>query len=126
MVAGKRVLIVEDDLDARRMFRMWLMSDGFDVVEATNGLEALRVIDRERPDAVLLDLGLPLMSGHIVRQEIAAQAHTRHIPVVIVTGQAGPHSYRDVVCVLTKPVEPNKLVDAVRRCIASGSDGVSL
>ena len=125
MVSGKRVLIVEDDADTRRMFRTWLTFEGFDVFEATNGLEALRVIDRDRPDAVVLDLGLPLMSGHVVRQEIAAQAHTRHIPVVIVTGRSGPHDYRDVACVLQKPIEPHKLIDAVRRCIASGSNGVS-
>jgi DNA-binding response OmpR family regulator len=114
------VLIVEDDADLRRMFRTALALAGFSVLEAGNGLDALRVLDSNPPEAVILDLGLPFMSGEAVRQEIAAQAHTRHVPVIVVTGQPGSHEALDAACILRKPVSPDRLVYVVKNCIASG------
>jgi DNA-binding response OmpR family regulator len=118
------VLIVEDDVELRRMYRTALAFAGFDVKEAGNGLDALRFIDRDPPDLVVLDLGLPVMSGYLVREDIAAQAHTRNIPVVVVTGLPGDHQGLDVACVLRKPVTPEQLVMTVRSCIKSGTPGV--
>jgi DNA-binding response OmpR family regulator len=116
----RTVLIVEDDVDLRRMFRTALALAGFDVLEAGNGLDALRVIDAHPPAAVILDLGLPIVSGEAVRQEIAAHAHTRHVPVIVVTGQPGTHDALDAACLLRKPVSPDRLVHVVKSCIASG------
>lgn len=113
------VLVVEDDAPLRRMFRTALALDGFDVREAGDGLDALRLIDAETPDAVVLDLGLPLISGYTVRQEIAAHAQTRYVPVVVVTGLPGTHDELDAACVLLKPVTPDNLVRTVRMCIAA-------
>jgi two-component system chemotaxis response regulator CheY len=114
------VLVVEDDIDLRRMFRMALALAGFDVLEAGNGLDALRVLDSHPPEAVVLDLGLPIMSGVAVRQEIAAHAHTRHVPVIVVTGQPGNHDGLEPACLLRKPVSPERLVHVVKTCIAAG------
>lgn len=117
------VLIVEDDADLRRMFRTALALAGYDILEAADGLEALRVLDTYPPTAVILDLGLPVISGHAVRQEIAAQAHTRHVPVIVVTGQPGTHDELDATCILRKPVSPDRLVHVVKTCIAAGGGG---
>ena len=122
----KTVLIVEDDADLRRMFRTALALAGYQVIEAANGLDALRILDVTPLEAVILDLGLPFLSGAVVRQEIAAQAHTRHVPVIIVTGQPGAHETLDVACVLRKPVAPERLVHVVRSCIAAGNGGSAL
>jgi DNA-binding response OmpR family regulator len=83
-------------------------------------LHALRVIDSDRPDLVVLDLGLPVVSGHVVHQEIAAQAHLRDIHVVVVTGTPDGPDGMDVACLLRKPVQPEELVRVVRTCLASG------
>ena len=116
----KTVLVVEDNADLRIMFRTALTLDGFRVLEADDGLAALRLLDSTPVDIVVLDLGLPIISGHVVRQEIAAQADLRDIPIVIVTG--GPAGNPDgVACVLRKPVLPDELVRTVRRCLASGA-----
>jgi CheY-like chemotaxis protein len=116
------ILVVEDDADSRRFFRTALTVAGYRVIEAGDGLDALRLLDSQRPAAVVLDLHLPLVSGRVVLQEIAAHAHTRDIPVVIVTGNAGPHDdLQNAFCVLTKPVTPERLVMTVRRCMKSGS-----
>jgi DNA-binding response OmpR family regulator len=124
MARTATVLIVEDDPALRRMYRTALGLAGFDVVEADDGLAALHFLDHRTPDLVVLDLMLPTMSGLIVQQEIAAHAHTRNIPIVIVTGSDLSLDHVDVPCVLRKPVSPEALVDAVRACLASGAPGV--
>jgi CheY-like chemotaxis protein len=107
----------------RRFFRTALGHAGFKVREVGDGLTALQALDDERPDVVVLDLELPVVSGHVVSQEIAAQAQTRDIPVVVVvTGTTGVDVERlkvDVDCVLTKPITAERLVDVVRECLAS-------
>ena len=115
------VLIVEDDVDARRMLRATLSVAGYRVLEAGDGLDALRLLDTNRPDLVVLDLGLPLIDGLVVRQELAAHVHTRDIPVVIVTGStSAAEDDLGVACLLRKPVSPDALLTAVQSCMASG------
>jgi CheY-like chemotaxis protein len=110
------ILIVEDDHDLRRMFRTALAIAGYAVEEAADGSGAIYSIHHKPPDVIVLDLSLPTVSGLIVYQEIAAHAHTRHIPVVVVTGSTMNLDDLNVPCVLRKPVEPEKLIAAVREC----------
>jgi CheY-like chemotaxis protein len=118
---GQSILIVEDDEDLRRMFRTALALAGYDVTEAGDGLEALQRLDSSPPHLVVLDLLLPGVSGVVVRQEIAAQALTREIPIVVITGSTMLETDLDVACFLRKPVTPDRLVDAVQTCLANGS-----
>ena len=120
----KTVLIVEDDDDLRRMFRTALMIAGYDVEEASDGAAALYRLHHDPPAAIVLDLSLPTVSGFIVHQEVAAHAHTRQIPVVIVTGSSMNLDHLDVPCVLRKPVDPEKLVSTVRECLREQSGTV--
>ena len=119
----KRILIVEDDADLRRMFRMALIVAGFDVEEAGDGIEALRLVENRTPDLVVLDLVLRALDGLSVQQELAARAVTRHIPVVIVTGSTLEAGGLNVACVLRKPVMPDELVQTVSMCLAFGTPG---
>lgn len=121
MSERRTILVVEDDEDLRRLFRTALVLAGYDVVEAGDGLEALLRIDQAPPDLVVLDIVLPRLSGIAVQQEIAAQAVTRDIPVVVITGSAMEADNLDVACFLRKPVSPEQIVDVVRRCLASGA-----
>ena len=116
------LLVVEDDLQLRRLFRTALNFAGYRVLEAGDGLEALRLLDTTTLDGVVLDLGLPLVPGQVVLQEVAARAHSHRVPVVIVvTGLPGPHDDLQATCVLKKPVSPDKLIATVRQCIVAGS-----
>lgn len=117
------ILIVEDDEDLRRLFRTALAVAGYDVLEAGDGMEALRWIDHSPPDLVVLDLLLPRISGLVVQQEIAAQAVTRQIPIIIITGSTVSEEGLDVACFLRKPVSPEQLIESVRTCLTSGSRG---
>jgi two-component system OmpR family response regulator len=113
----KTVLVIEDDDDLRRMFRTALAFAGFRVREAADGFQALRAVDVEAPDLILLDLALPLFDGAAVRQELALHPATQYIPVVVVTGSPGTHDELDVVCVLRKPVTPDRVVRTVQSCL---------
>ena len=122
MGATKTVLIVEDDRSLRWMYASALRMAGFQVRESGDGLAALHEIDhRPVPDCVVLDLGLPVLSGHAVKQELAASAEMREIPVVIVTGSDADVSHLGATCVLRKPVSPESLIETVQRCITSPS-----
>lgn len=115
------ILVVEDDSELRDILRMTLELDGYRVIEAPSGLHALREVDVEKPDLVVLDLGLPLISGEAVREQLADWPETRHIPVVILTTREGPYDGLNAACVLRKPIEPEALLRAVRACLAEGA-----
>jgi len=121
MAPQQTVLIVEDDADLRRMYSQALLMSGFVVREARGGFEALQKVDSDPPDIVVLDLSLPGLDGFTVHAELAAHAHTRSIPIVVVTGRTGNLDDLDVACVLRKPITPDSLVIAVRKCLASGA-----
>jgi DNA-binding response OmpR family regulator len=118
---ASRVLIVEDDHALRRLYRTALNYAGYEVQEAPDGFDALNIIDTHPPDLVVLDLNLPMVSGFVVQQDIAARAHTRHIPIIVVTGTSEDIEGLQLPCVLRKPVSPDELIVAVRKCLASGS-----
>ena len=116
---ARRILVVEDHHDLRQMFADALSLAGFHVFEAADGLQALRQLDGNPPDLVVLDLRLPYFSGVEIRQDLASNIVTRGIPVVVVSGTPEDLGNVPVDCVLTKPVYPETLVDTVRRCLAA-------
>jgi DNA-binding response OmpR family regulator len=120
---AKRILVVEDNADLRRLFRTALNIAGFTVDEAADGLDALHIIENRVPDLVVLDLMLQSLDGRSVQQELAARAFTRDIPIVVVTGSSQEVSGVNVSCVLRKPVMPDQLVETVRHCIVHGVSG---
>jgi DNA-binding response OmpR family regulator len=113
----RTVLIVEDDPVLRRLYRVALGVEGFAVVTAEDGFDALRSIESGRPDAVVLDLGLPRLDGRDVARELTANAATEHIPIVVVTGETTDLDDLAFDCVLRKPVTPDELIDAIRKCL---------
>lgn len=119
MGTAQRILIVEDDEDLRAAFRIALVIAGYEVLEAGDGLDALRIVDHSPPDLIVLDFMLPNVGGDVVWQELATHVFTRSIPIVMVTGSARDLSSFDVACVLRKPVTPDALVNTVRNCLAN-------
>lgn len=80
-----KIAIVEDEAAIRRMYALKLKFSDFEVVEAADGLEGLRVIEAETPDLVLLDLKMPRMSGDEMLRELRAQPWGESVPVIILT-----------------------------------------
>jgi DNA-binding response OmpR family regulator len=120
MGRATKILIVEDDDNLRSLYRKTLVMEKYEVQDTGDAMSALQALDRNTPDGVVLDLELPDISGVAVAREIAAHAHTRNIPVIVVTGSARKMERVDAACVLRKPVFPDVLVKVVRACLASG------
>jgi DNA-binding response OmpR family regulator len=125
--AKATVLVVEDDPALRELYRQTLKISGYAAQAVSDGVSALRrIVNGTPPDAVVLDLGLPRLSGQDVRREMLSHAATRDIPVVVVTGTDAPNlSAPDYPCVLHKPIEPEELVSAVHTCLTRRRSGRS-
>ena len=82
-----RVLVVEDDEDLQKIMKINLEHEGFEVVQAFNGKEALNLVREVTPDVVLLDLMMPEMDGFEVCKRIKSLDSTRNIPVIIVSAK---------------------------------------
>ena len=85
---SKKILIVEDDTDNRRIVAKTLSVDGYEVIEATDGVQALAKARAERPDLILMDLALPNMDGWEATRRLKNDAETRAIPIVALTAVA--------------------------------------
>ncbi|MGH7702878.1 MAG: ATPase, T2SS/T4P/T4SS family [Gemmatimonadales bacterium] len=117
--AGRsRVLVADDDPQMRRLVRTVLERDGFEVVEAGDGLDALDVINQQHLDLVVLDVDMPRLDGMGVLEELRAHISKAALPVVVLTARSdetegkaldlGAQDY------LTKPVRPTALSARVR------------
>ncbi len=84
---GTCVLLVEDEEPLRRVMKDLLEREGYTVVEARDGVQALDEVDRRAPDVIILDLNLPGLDGYGVLQQIRSRPATRHIPVVVLTAK---------------------------------------
>jgi putative two-component system response regulator len=112
------VLIVEDDLATRDMYRHAMMIAGYRVITVGDGIDALNIMEHERPAAVILDLRLPRLGGLDVYREIRAQPSTQGIPVIIVTGSDARELEATALRhFLRKPIQPDRLIETVERAI---------
>ncbi len=115
---GGRVLVADDDPQMRRLIKIVLQREGFEVLEANDGLDALELIEQGSIDLVILDVDMPRLNGLGVLEEIRAQMRTASLPVIVLTAlqddteekalDLGAQDY------LTKPVQTRSLVARVR------------
>ena len=116
------VLVVEDNASLRDLYQKVLTPEGYRVITAADGLEALAFVDEQPVDAVVLDLVLPRLDGMGVKRAFNDHPVMRDVPVVLVTGHVAPDINRDEFnCVLEKPVSVEALLAAVRDCLAKSS-----
>lgn len=112
-----KILIVEDDSDARRLYAIGLNQRGFEVKLAANGAEAVeRISGGEKPDVILLDWLMPLMDGREVLERLGVDPGTAGIPVIVISGQPAPEPLDSrIQCWMTKPVTLDDLVSQIQR-----------
>jgi DNA-binding response OmpR family regulator len=113
------ILVVEDDPQLRAMFQLLLQGEGYLVVTAGDGLEAVRCARAMRPSLVLLDLELPLLDGQAVASQLRA-AYGDALPIIIVTatGQRAEALGITPCAYLHKPFDIDSLLTLVWRCLA--------
>jgi|SRR5712691_3549387 two-component system cell cycle response regulator DivK len=122
MVTSRRILVVEDQEDNRRILRDLLTSAGYEIIQAENGEEALAAAARERPDLILMDIQLPVLDGYEATRRIKANPALRAIPVIAVTSYAlsgDENKARAAGCdaYVTKPFSPRALLAKIREYV---------
>ena len=126
-----KILIVDDDPDMRLAIGSVLRSRSYDVIEAGDGEEALRKLEEEKPDLMLLDLLMPKMDGFAVVKELKnAQEDYSNVPILIISSIREEASHRryelevghelDVDEYIEKPIEPFILLERVQRLLSKG------
>lgn len=117
---SKRVLACDDDPVILRLLQVNLELEGYEVLLAHDGQEAVDVALAELPDLIVLDIMMPRMDGYQAVERLKSTPTTMHIPVVFLSAKAQPSDIsrgRDygVTDYLTKPFDPSDLLDVVAR-----------
>jgi two-component system, cell cycle response regulator DivK len=116
----KRILVVEDQEDNRQIIRDLLTSAGYELVEAVDGEEGVRLAESERPDLILMDIQLPVLDGHEATRRIKQNPELRHIPIIVVTSYALSGDDRKAMAAgsdgyMAKPFSPRQLLATIRK-----------
>jgi len=119
----KKVLIVEDDSDWRQLLSMIIQRSGHDAISATNGREAVALAALKHPDLILMDLGLPEMTGDEATAQIKGAPGTKGIPVVVQTAfGSGPNSKRALEVgaaeIMQKPVSISQVQAILKKYLS--------
>jgi CheY-like chemotaxis protein len=121
MTASKKtILICDDDPIILRLLQVNLEIEGYDVVSAHHGEEAVRLAVQERPNLIILDIMMPRMDGYQVARVLKSQTETKDIPLVFLSAKAQQADIDrgrifGVTDYLTKPFDPNELLDVIDR-----------
>ena len=126
-----KILIVEDEANIRQLVRYNLEKEGFQVMEAADGLQGLRTAQREKPDLVLLDLMLPGMDGLEVCRTLKGAPVTAALPIIMLTAKAeevdkiiglelGADDY------MTKPFSPRELIARIKAVLRRSQKEIAL
>jgi len=127
MADKKKILAVDDEKLIVMAIRANLMLEGYEVVTAYDGKEALQKIEEEKPDAVILDVMMPEKNGWDVLREIRANPETEFLPVIMLTALAQDRDVEEGTLLgadvyLTKPFEPTELILALKRVLEMAED----
>ncbi len=120
---AEKVLIVDDDLDTLRLVGLMLQRQGYQIIAASNGPQALVLAEKEQPQLILLDIMMPEMDGYEVARRLRANPKTTAIPIIMFTAksqvedkvmgyEAGADDY------ITKPTQPRELFAKMRAVLA--------
>ena len=117
----KTVLVADDYADTRKLVRFLLENDGYEVVEAADGYEAVKRAVKNRPDLILMDIAMPVMDGIQATQAIRQHYDQTEVPIVAVTAYSDFYTDRakDVGCnaVVQKPLSIGEIPPLVERFV---------
>ncbi|MGH6891191.1 MAG: response regulator [Dongiaceae bacterium] len=115
---SKKILVVEDQEDNRRIVRDLLTSAGFQLIEAVTGEEGVRMAETNKPDLILMDIQMPEMDGYEATRQI--KASMRDIPIIVITsyalsGDADKAMAAGADAYVSKPFSPRDLLATIRK-----------
>lgn len=114
-----RVLVVDDESDFIELLQYNLENQGYEILTATDGVQALNIARRELPDVVLIDLMLPDLDGFSVCEILRSQPSTSKVPIIVVSALDGEYVrsrglQAGVACCFKKPVDMKVLGESIR------------
>ncbi|MCX5909355.1 MAG: response regulator [Deltaproteobacteria bacterium] len=121
-----KILVVDDDRDFIKITRMILETKQYQVITASNGEEGLKVMRRERPDLVILDVMMSyILDGLDVRRQMAEDKELKNIPVIMATSLTGERIQSNLPSAeyvpdspwIHKPIDPDKLLEQVKKAV---------
>ncbi len=120
-MAKKKILVV-DDTEWNRDLLVQLLEDEYAVLQAVDGAEGVSKAEQEKPDLILMDLGMPVMDGWEATRKIKAKSDLKHIPIIAVTSHAmvgDEIQAREAGCddYLPKPIDENELMIKIRKLL---------
>ena len=120
---SKRILVVEDQPDNRKILRDVFARTDYEIIETENGEEALTAIAKAQPDLILMDIQLPIMDGYTATRRIKSDPALRSIPIIAVTSYAlsgEEKKAREAGCddYIPKPYSPRELLAKVRQYLS--------
>jgi len=118
-MAKKKILVV-DDAEFNRDLLLQLLEDDYEVIMAVDGGEGVKKAEQEKPDLILMDLGMPVMDGWEATRKIKANSELKHIPIIAVTSHAmvgDEIQAREAGCddYLPKPIDENELLRKIKK-----------
>ena len=120
-----KILIIEDNVEQVKILNMQLGGEGFEVVYAEDAVQAVSMAQQERPNLILLDIGLPGGDGFVVMDRLSKLNVTKLIPIIIITGQDKQHAKQQalnagVAGYLVKPIEFEILFTLIQKALGLG------
>lgn len=116
-----KVMVVDDENDVVELIKFMLEKDGYDVVTACNGREALEKVEPAKPDLIILDIMMPEIDGYTVNTRLQEKDETRGIPVIILTAKGQMRDLfalgSNVVAFMEKPFDPKGLREKIRELL---------
>lgn len=121
-MADQKILVVEDFEDNRFMMRRLLEMNGYQVIEAVNGEEAVNIACEERPNAILMDLSLPMLDGLAATRRIREYPAMKNVPIVAVSAHDTVDFHSEALTAgcndyVTKPVDFEQLEAVLERLL---------
>ena len=116
------ILVVDDTEDVRELYAEYFALRGYDVIQAADGQQALHATFLDRPAIIIMDLDMPVMDGWAATRILKADARTKHVPIIVVTGNVMPERLRaaheaGADAVLKKPCAPGALAVAIEHAL---------
>jgi CheY-like chemotaxis protein len=117
---GKKTILVVDDTDWNRDLLVQLLEEDYTVLQAVDGEQGVKVTEKEKPDLILMDLGMPVMDGWEATRRIKANDQLKQIPIIAVTSHAmvgDEIEARKAGCddYLSKPIDEDLLLKKIRK-----------
>lgn len=114
------VLVVDDYAENVELLKELLVTSGYEVTTAYDGDEALKKVDKRKPDLILLDIMMPKMDGYQVCEALRNKDETKETPIIFVTAKTEVKDWTHAIfnvgvnSYITKPINPKKLLDKVK------------